>query len=255
MLTTITSFADKINHNLSKQSINTLQINLGKICNLACNHCHVEAGPHRIEEMSVEICEQLIAIIERFPQIKTVDLTGGAPEMNYGFQQLVEVSNRLNKEIIVRSNLTIYLLDGFQYLPAYCAENQMRIVASLPCYLENNVDKIRGKGVYHDSIQAIQLLNELGYAKDPNLILDLVYNPALPQNHNFSLTPDQVKLEQDYKKYLRENFYIEFNHLLTITNLPIGRTKFYLEHRHLYDPYLEFLEQNFNPVTIDNLMC
>ncbi len=255
MLATITSFADKINHDLSKQTINTLQINLGKICNLACHHCHVEASPYRTEEMSAEICEQLITMIERFPQIKTVDLTGGAPEMNYGFRPLVEVSKRLNKEIIVRSNLTIYLLDGFQYLPAYCTDNQMRIVASLPCYLENNVDKMRGKGVYEDSIQAIQLLNELGYAKDPNLILDLVYNPTLPSNHHFSLTPDQVKLEEDYKKYLRENFHIEFNNLLTITNLPIGRTKFYLQHHHLYQPYLEFLAENFNPVTLNNLMC
>lgn len=215
----------------------------------------MEAGPKRTEELTPEICDQLIELIHRFPQIKTVDLTGGAPEMNYGFKPLVEAARATGKEVIVRSNLTIFFEPGFQNLPDYFAQHQVRVVASLPCYLEDNVDKMRGKGVYNDSIRAIQRLNQLGYGKNPQLILDLVYNPVLPVSEDFSLTPNQVKLEQDYKRFLKENFDIEFNQLFTITNLPIGRTKFYLQRIKLYTPYLKFLEDNFNPTTVEHLMC
>jgi radical SAM/Cys-rich protein len=253
--TTITPFERKLSDPLKKQSITVLQINLGKRCNLACTHCHVEAGPHRTEELSDEVCQQLIEIINRFPQIKTVDLTGGAPEMNYGFKPLVEAARQQNKEVIVRSNLTIYFVDGFKDIPEYCAHHQLRIVASLPCYLEDNVDKMRGKGVYHDSIEAIKILNQLGYARHPQLILDLVYNPPIPTSDNFSLPPQQQGLEQAYKAYLKEQFDLEFNQLLTITNLPIGRTKFQLNHRKLHQSYLKFLEENFNSTTVEHLMC
>lgn len=253
--TSLTPFVSQLGSRLSKQQITILQINLGKRCNLACSHCHVEAGPKRTEELSTKSCQQLIELIHKFPQIKTVDLTGGAPEMNYGFKPLVEAARATGKEVIVRSNLTIYFEDEFEYIPAYCARNQLRIIASLPCYLENNVDKMRGKGVYNESIRAIQLLNDLGYGKKPNLILDLVYNPALPTAEKFSLAPNQQKLEKDYKAYLREHFDIEFNRLFTITNLPIGRTKFYLERQKLHQPYLEFLENNFNRGTVEHLMC
>lgn len=253
--TSIKAFKDQLSAPLTKQQITTLQINLGKRCNLACTHCHVEAGPKRTEELSPEICNQLIQIINKFPQIKTVDLTGGAPEMNYGFKPLVEAARTADKQVIVRSNLTIYFVPGFENIPEYCAKNQTKIVASLPCYLENNVDKMRGKGVYNDSITAIQILNRLGYGKDANLVLDLVYNPPIPSTENFSLTPEQNKLEQDYKAYLQEHFDIVFNNLYTITNLPIGRTKFQLENRKLHKPYLQFLESNFNAGTIDHLMC
>ena len=220
-------FSKKIKSPLAKDKVTVLQVNLGKKCNLACAHCHVEAGPKRTEELSPEVCEQIITIIYRFPQIKTVDLTGGAPEMNYGFRPIVEAAKEKGKEVIVRSNLTIFFVPGYEDLPEYFAKYQLRVVASLPCYLESNVNKQRGAGVYNDSIQAIQELNKLGYGKDPNLILDLVYNPSLPTNINFSLTPNQQKLEQDYKAYLKENFNIKFNHLFTITNIPIGRTKQY----------------------------
>lgn len=253
--TALTPFSRKLNNPLTKKPITVLQINLGKRCNLACTHCHVEAGPKRTEELSAEICEQLIAVINRFSQIKTVDLTGGAPEMNYGFKPLVEAAKATNKEVIVRSNLTIYFVDGFGDIPEYCATNQLRIVASLPCYLEANVDKMRGNGVYNQSIRALQWLNDLGYGKNPNLILDLVYNPALPTQEKFSLTPNQTKLEKDYKAYLREHFGVEFNQLLTITNLPVGRTKLYLQRQNLHQSYLEFLEDNFNPTTVEPLMC
>ncbi len=251
----ITSFEKKLGTPLNKDTITVLQINLGRRCNLACNHCHVEAGPKRTEELSPEICEQLIQLINRFPQIKTVDLTGGAPEMNYGFRPLVEVAKATGKEVIVRSNLTIYFESGFEDLPDYFAKHQLHVIASLPCYLEDNVDKQRGSGVYNASIRAIQLLNQLGYGKDPNLILDLVYNPPVPRNKNFSLTPEQSVLEQDYKRFLQEHFNIFFNFLFTITNIPIGRTRQYLESHYLYVPYLQFLASHYNVSTVPHLMC
>ena len=253
--TVMMSFQKRLKASLTKNKITVLQINLGKRCNLACTHCHVEAGPKRTEELSPEVCNQLIELIYKFPQIKIVDLTGGAPEMNYGFKQLVEAARETGKQVIVRSNLTIYFEPGFEYIPEYFAQHQLRVVASLPCYLEDNVDKMRGKGVYDGSVRAIQWLNQLGYGRNPNLILDFVYNPPLPLTENFSLTPNQVKLEADYKKFLQEHFEIDFNQLFTITNLPVGRSKFHLQKTKLYAPYLQFLEDNFNGGTVENLMC
>ena len=251
----IVPFAQKNQNPLNKKKITVLQINLGKICNLACTHCHVEAGPNRTEELSSEICQQIIELISKFPQIETVDLTGGAPEMHSGFKPIVEVAKNHNKEIIVRSNLTIFFESGYETLPEYFAQNKLRVVASLPCYLQENVDKQRGSGVYNNSIKALQMLNKLGYGSNPSLSLDLVYNPSLPKSDKFALTPNQSKLEQDYKTYLKENYGIEFNHLLTITNLPIGRTKQYLQRQGLDTAYLQFLANNYNPATLEHLMC
>ncbi|MBW4534968.1 MAG: arsenosugar biosynthesis radical SAM protein ArsS [Pleurocapsa minor HA4230-MV1] len=253
--TSITPFAQKINHPLTKSQITVLQINLGRKCNLACTHCHVEASPKRTEELSPEVCQQIIELINRFPQIQTVDLTGGAPEMNYGFRPLVEAAKAQGKEVIVRSNLTIFFEPGFEDLPEYFAQNQLRVTASLPCYLEDNVDRQRGAGVYNHSIQAIQRLNQLGYGTDPNLAIDLVYNPPLPTKNDFALTPNQQKLEQDYKAYLAEHFQIQFNNLFTITNIPIGRTKQFLQRRGIHDDYLQFLAENYNPATLTSVMC
>ena len=253
--TTNTPFAKKIKSPLAKDKITILQINLGRKCNLACTHCHVEASPKRTEELSPEICDQLIELINRFPQIKTVDLTGGAPEINYGFRPIVEAARAQNKEVIVRSNLTIFFEPGYEDLPEYFAQHQLRVTASLPCYLEDNVDKQRGAGVYNNSIKALQKLNQLGYGQDPNLVVDLVYNPPLPTNNNFSLTPNQQKLEQDYKTYLAEHFNIQFNNLFTITNIPIGRTKQFLQRREIHDDYLQFLETNYNAATLSHVMC
>ncbi|HIK04077.1 MAG TPA: arsenosugar biosynthesis radical SAM protein ArsS [Trichormus sp. M33_DOE_039] len=250
-----THFSKKINQPLIKNNIHVLQINLGKRCNLACTHCHVEASPKRTEELSPEICEQLIKLIERFPQIQIVDLTGGAPEMNYGFKPLVAATRQNHKQVIVRSNLTIYFENGFEYLPEFFAKNQVRIVASLPCYLADNVDKMRGNGVFDASIKALQWLNQLGYGTDPNLILDLIYNPQLPNSDQFSLTPEQSQLERDYKLFLNQNFNLIFNHLFTITNLPVGRTLFHLERKKLHSSYLQFLESHFNENTLEYLMC
>ncbi len=252
---TVTPFKKKLNSPLTKKGITVLQINLGKRCNLACTHCHVEAGPKRTEELSPEVCEQLISLIHKFPEIKIVDLTGGAPEMNYGFKPLVEAARATGKQVIVRSNLTIYFEDGFADLPEYFAQHQIRVVASLPCYLADNVDKMRGAGVFDSSVKALQWLNQLGYGKEPNLILDLVFNPQLPTDEKFSLAPEQINLERDYKMFLQEHFNIVFSNLFTITNLPVGRTKMHLERRKLYTSYLQFLESHFNPSTIEHLMC
>ncbi|MEM6519879.1 MAG: arsenosugar biosynthesis radical SAM (seleno)protein ArsS [Cyanobacteria bacterium P01_C01_bin.70] len=249
------AFDEALEQPLTKQTVQVLQINLGRRCNLACSHCHVEAGPHRTEELSHTVLSQLLEILDRFPQIRTVDLTGGAPEMNYGFRPLVEKAHSRGVEVIVRSNLTIFFEAGFEDLPEYFARHQVRVVASLPCYLQDNVDKMRGQGVYQDSIQAIQDLNAVGYGRDPKLALDLVYNPPIPKDENFKLTPSQAALEGDYKRYLAEHFDIAFNHLLTITNLPIGRTRFQLEHRGLLVPYTQFLASNHNPATVASLMC
>ena len=252
----ITPFSEKVESPLTKEKISVLQINLGRKCNLACTHCHVEASPKRTEELSPDVCDQIIEIINRFPQIETVDLTGGAPEMNYGFRPIVEAARTQNKEVIVRSNLTIYFETGYEDLPEYCANHQTRIVASLPCYLEDNVDKQRGAGVYNYSVKALQWLNQLGYGKNSNLVLDLVYNPPVPITEDqFSLPPQQEKLEQDYKHYLAEHFGIEFNRLFTITNLPIGRIKDFLHRYQLHESYLKFLEANYNPETVPSLMC
>ncbi|WP_346290209.1 arsenosugar biosynthesis radical SAM (seleno)protein ArsS [Sphaerothrix gracilis] len=251
----LTPFSQKLAAPLTKQPIRVLQINLGRRCNLSCSHCHVEAGPHRTEELSPEVCEQLIELIQQFPQIEAIDLTGGAPEMNYGFRPLVEAAGAAGKTVIVRSNLTIFLEPEYTDLPAYFAQHRLRVVASLPCYLAENVDKMRGQGVFEASIKALQQLNALGYGQDPALSLDLVYNPPVPTSDDFSLTPNQQNLERAYKSFLQENFGIVFNQLLTITNLPIGRTKFHLQHRQLHQPYLEFLEQHYNPSTVDYLMC
>lgn len=253
--TSITPFSKRIESPLTKDKITVLQINLGRKCNLACTHCHVEASPKRTEELSPEVCQQLVELINRFPQIQTVDLTGGAPEMNYGFRPIVEAARAKGKEVIVRSNLTIFFEPGYADLSEYFARHQLRVTASLPCYLSNNVDKQRGAGVYNNSIRAIQKLNQLGYGFDPNLIIDLVYNPPLPTNNNFSLTPNQRKLERDYKTYLAEHFNIQFNNLFTITNIPIGRTKQFLQRQGIHDDYLQFLANNYNPATLHNVMC
>ena len=253
--TSITPFGKRIESPLTKEQITVLQINLGRKCNLACTHCHVEASPKRTEELSPEVCQQIIELINRFPQIQTVDLTGGAPEMNYGFRPIVEAARAKGKEVIVRSNLTIFFEPGYEDLPEYFARHQLRVTASLPCYLSDNVDSQRGAGVYDNSIAAIKKLNKLGYGRDPNLVIDLVYNPPLPTDNNFSLTPNQQKLEQDYKAYLAEHFNIEFDRLFTITNIPIGRTKQYLQRRQIHDSYLQFLAGNYNFATLDSVMC
>lgn len=241
------------NHPLKKDKITVLQVNLGRKCNLACIHCHVEASPLRKEEITEEIKNDIIEVIKKFPQIQSVDLTGGAPEMHHGFKEIVKVAREHDKEVIVRSNLTIFYEKGYEDLPDFFKEHKVRVTASLPCYLEDNVDAQRGKGTFDKSIQAIKDLNERGYGKD--LTLDLVYNPAVPVDENFKLCPDQKSLDTDYRKFLGEKFGITFNNLFTVMNIPIGRFKKYLQIKKLDQQYLEFLQDQFNEATLPHLMC
>lgn len=250
----VTAFSDKLGEQgvlqLFRKQLSTLQINLGKLCNQTCAHCHVDAGPDRRESMTFETARQVLDFLER-SEVKTLDITGGAPEMNPNFRMLVQEARRLGKQVIDRCNLTILLANGYRDLPEFLAEHQVCVVASLPCYLEENCDAQRGSGVFVKSIQAIRKLNELGYAQpNTNLKLDLVFNPT-----GLGLPPDQTKLEDSYKSELDARYGIKFNNLLTITNMPISRFLDDLLKRGRFEEYLGKLIQSFNPATIDNLMC
>ncbi len=250
----VPSFSDKLAQQgvsqLYRQKLTTLQINVGKVCNQTCTHCHVDAGPDRRESMTFETASQVIGFLER-SAVKTFDITGGAPEMNPSFRMMVQEARNLDKRVIDRCNLTILLANGFTDLPDFLAEHQVTIVASLPCYLEENCDAQRGTGVFAKSIEAIRRLNRLGYAQQhSNLHLDLVYNPT-----GLGLPPQQQKLEASYKAELDARYGIQFNNLLTITNMPVSRFLDDLLRRGKYQEYLEKLSDSFNPGTIDNLMC
>jgi len=236
---------------LHADRIDILQVNLGKLCNMTCAHCHVDAGPDRREIMEPKEIEACIEVLMRHPQITTLDLTGGAPEMNPQFRQMVVAARELNRHVIDRCNLTILLAKGFETLPKFLAENQVEIVASLPCYLEENTDAQRGDGAYSKSIEALLKLNELGYGKpESGLTLTLVYNPV-----GQSLPPDQNKLEADYRRELQARFGILFNRLFTITNMPVSRYLDYLLRIGEYESYMQKLVDAFNPGAIEGLMC
>ena len=203
---------------IARNQLEILQINLGYLCNQTCQHCHVNAGPKRKELMTEETMQDVLALLEH-TGIHSIDLTGGAPEMNPLFRQLVREVTKQGKKVIDRCNLTILMEPGYEDLAEFLAEQQVEIVASLPCYLQENVDGQRGKGVYDKSIQGLQKLNALGYGRDDSeLQLNLVYNPTGPY-----LPPAQQQLQTDYKKFLQEQFDIQFNQLFTITNMPIAR--------------------------------
>lgn len=238
-------------HNLTlrRARIETLQINVGRKCNQACRHCHVDAGPWRTEMLSTEVAHRIADwISEHHP--KTVDITGGAPELSEHFRFLVQTARQAGARVIDRNNLTILEEPGFEDLPDFLAANQVEIVASLPCYLPDNVTKQRGAGVYEKSIRGLQKLNAVGYAKNSALPLHLVYNPV-----GATLPAPQAELEADYRAALRRDHAIEFTSLYTITNQPIARFAEDLHKRGEWDTYLELLANNFNPGTIDGLMC
>jgi radical SAM/Cys-rich protein len=228
-----------------------LQINVGKLCNLTCAHCHVDAGPKRKELMARETMEHVIDWLAA-TDIPTVDITGGAPEMIPDFRHLIERVKNLRpaRHIIDRCNLTILLEPGYERIAGFLAANRVEIIASMPCYSPENVNAQRGEGVFDASIRALRLLNSLGYGVEPQLPLHLVYNPV-----GASLPGAQDELEHDYKHELRKHFGIVFNKLYTITNMPIARFAAWLRHNGKYAEYMETLVNAFNPRAVDGLMC
>ncbi|GAA3913352.1 arsenosugar biosynthesis radical SAM (seleno)protein ArsS [Litoribacillus peritrichatus] len=235
---------------ITRSKLTTLQVNLGYLCNLSCTHCHVNAGPKRTELMDKETVELIIECIDQLG-IKSLDLTGGAPEMNPHFRWLVEQARARDVEVIDRCNLTILLEPGYEWLAEFLAENKVQVVASLPCYTEDTVDGQRGKGVYQSSIEALKLLNSIGYGVgDPSLPLNLVYNPS-----GAFLPPPQKPLEADYKRELSEQFDITFDQLLTITNMPISRFGAVLLAKNEFDNYMTLLRNNFSETNLDSVMC
>lgn len=234
---------------LRHETPSELQINLGKLCNLACHHCHVDAGPKRTEIMTWETMSRIIKWIER-AGIKSVDLTGGAPELNPHFRKFCSRLIDLGVTITSRCNITVLYEPGQEDLAAWYQQNHIRLVCSLPCYTEDNVDAQRGKGVFDKSISGLQLLNSLGYGTDPSLTLDLVYNPG-----GAFLPPPQESLEADYREMLGKEFGIVFSNLLAITNIPINRFAHGLRRDGFIEDYQRLLVDNFNSSTVDQLMC
>jgi radical SAM/Cys-rich protein len=246
-------FIEKLRLNgqsLSRRAVDVLQVNMGRYCNLACIHCHVESGPTRKEMMSRETVDAVLRFLAG-TSIPTLDVTGGAPELHRDFDYLVESARSLGRHVMDRCNLTVVFEPGKEYLPEFFQRHQVELVCSLPCYSQENVDKQRGKGTFDSSIRALQRFNEVGYGQaDSGLVLNLVYNPVGPH-----LPPAQKKLEQDYKRILHEQFGIVFNHLFCLTNMPITRYATHLKLRGEYDRYVELLEANFNAATLDQVMC
>jgi len=255
------AFYRQFDHELrSAPVITTLQFNIGKVCNLACRHCHVDSSPARTapeDNASAETIDRVLAWLADAPGITTVDITGGSPEMNPHFRRFVIACRAMGKKVIDRHNPTITThtdrktgQQPYTWIPQFLAENQVEVVASLPCYTADNVDQQRGRGSYDASVEGLLRLNDVGYGKDPALVLNLVYNPAGP-----SIAPHQSALEPDYHRELDQRFGIKFNSLFTITNMPIARWRHDLERAGQLGDYMDKLVNAFNPATIEGLMC
>ena len=234
---------------LNSLSIETIQVNIGLKCNLECVHCHVVSSPRRKEMMEWNTMKCVITVAEE-TNAKLVDVTGGAPEMHPLFRRFVKNLRGKGFPVLVRTNLIILLQPGFETMPTFFREQKVQLCASLPCYLEENVDQQRGVGVFEDSIKALKLLNSYGYGMEANLPLNLVYNPVGP-----TLPPDQSQLENDYKHHLKSEYGIEFSNLLTIANMPIGRFRSDLKRENKLEAYNKLLRDSFNSATLDGLMC
>ena len=234
---------------LRRRSGAILQLNVGKLCNQTCIHCHVGAGPGRAEVMTRETADRVIGWMRRHPP-KTVDITGGAPELCPEFRRLAVEARRLGARVMVRCNLTVIFEPGQEDLPGFYREHLLELVCSLPCYLEDSVDLQRGAGVFEQSIRALRRMNALGYGIEDDLRLTLVYNPVGP-----TLPPDQATLERDYKRELRARHDVEFHDLICITNLPVTRFELWLRKTGKLAGYQKLLEKSFNASTVGDLMC
>lgn len=235
---------------ITRNELEVLQVNLGYLCNLSCTHCHVNAGPTRTELMDKKTINQLLSFID-IHNITTLDLTGGAPEMNPHFKYLVSAASDKGIKVIDRCNLTILMEPDYQEIAEFLAQNQVEIVASLPCYMEDNVDKQRGKGTFTASISVLKKLNQLGYGKpDSNLTLNLVFNPQ-----GATLPPEQKTLEQSYKLHLKDQFNVVFNQLFAMTNLPIQRFGSVLVSKGEFDQYMQLLQDHFQTENLEQVMC
>lgn len=236
---------------IQRAALEILQVNLGYLCNQSCLHCHVNAGPKRTELMNQDTADALFAFIDATATVKTLDLTGGAPELNPLFRSIVSAARIRDIQVIDRCNLTVLFEPGQENTAAFLAENKVKIVASLPCYIKDNVDKQRGDGTFETSLKALRLLNSLGYAKpDSGLQLDLVFNPQGP-----NLPPPQQALEQDYKQHLARQYAIQFNQLLTLTNMPIQRFGSTLVSRGEFDGYMKLLKSAHRDENTATVMC
>jgi len=234
---------------LARRIPRVLQVNVGKLCNQACHHCHVDAGPGRKERMTRGTAEAVIALLARSPSVATLDLTGGAPELNPNFTMLVEGAGALGRHVVVRCNLTVILENGMEWLIDFYCRNRVELICSLPCYTAENVDRQRGSGVFAKSIAALRMLNEAGYGRG-TLALALVFNPISPV-----LAPDQGELEARYREELLRNFGITFDRLIALNNMPIARFAAQLAKSGMESGYMSLLVNHFNPATVDGLMC
>lgn len=235
---------------ITRNALEIVQVNLGYLCNLSCTHCHVNAGPRRRELMGRDTMDLLLDFVRR-NNIGTLDLTGGAPEMNPHFRYLVEQARAQSINVIDRCNLVILQEPGYEDLASFLAAHQVEIIASLPCYLEDNVDRQRGKGTFHSSLAALKALNRLGYGQSDSVLqLNLVFNPQGP-----FLPPEQAGLEQAYKHYLKEHYGIVFNKLFALTNLPIQRFGSTLISQDRFETYLQLLRDNFKSDNLAQVMC
>jgi radical SAM/Cys-rich protein len=243
------NFEQKLNGELRSQTIDTLQINVGKLCNQACKHCHVDASPARTEMMTAETAEACLRVLREF-QIPTLDITGGAPELNPNFRRLVAEARNAGAKVIVRHNLTVMFEAGQTDLPEFFAANQVEVVSSLPYFLETQTDAQRGAGVFEKSIEALKKLNAVGYAREKNLVLNLVYNPT-----GAFLPPEQTAIEADFRRELETRYGIRFDNLFTITNMPIARFLDWLRRSRNEESYMTKLVNAYNPATVPGLMC
>jgi len=235
---------------LKRKQLTTLQLNLGYLCNLSCVHCHVGAGPKRTELMSRETMECALQFAVK-SGVERLDLTGGSPEMNPHFRWLVETTTKLGFHLMDRCNPTILVEPGFEGTAGFLAEHSVEVIASLPCYLEDNVDAQRGKGVFSASISALRRLNDLGYGQPASgLLLNLVYNPIAPV-----LPPDQKSLEDGYRRFLNDQFGLSFNQLFTITNMPIQRFGAVLQAKGQFEDYMTLLKESYQPANLNQVMC